>query len=163
MRNQGLPESTPCRVIHCSQIPGEICPPMVCVLSSIIQSGLSACGGVRYKFLVGCNTMWRCRTTAQFFVGDGGIRANSVLGRWRRVPHSGSEGACAGRDSWSGCWIAFHSCMGQRVGNCYLEVPFGTTGVDTWCYLGCYLVLPGVLPGVTWVLPGVTWVFFILE
>ena len=49
----------------------------------------------------------------------------------------------------------------QRVGSCYLEVSFGTTGVDTWCYLECYLVLPGsylecylVLPGVTWALPG---------
>ena len=40
----------------------------------------------------------------------------------------------------------------QRVGSCYLEVLFGTTGVDTWCYLECYLVLPGVLPAV--VLPG---------
>ena len=38
------------------------------------------------------------------------------------------------------------------MGNCYLdsEVSFGTTGVDTWCYLECYLVLPEVLPGVTW-------------
>ena len=43
----------------------------------------------------------------------------------------------------------------QRVGSCYLEVSFGTTGVDTWCYLECYLVLPGVLPGVIWALPGV--------
>ena len=36
----------------------------------------------------------------------------------------------------------------QRVGSCYLEVSFGTTGVDIWFYLECYLVLPGVLPGV---------------
>ena len=38
----------------------------------------------------------------------------------------------------------------QRVGSCYLEVSFGTKGVDTWCYLECYLVLPGrclALPG----------------
>jgi hypothetical protein len=28
----------------------------------------------------------------------------------------------------------------SAVGSCYLEVSFGTTGVDTWCYL----VLPGV-------------------
>jgi len=42
--------------------------------------------------------------------------------------------------------------MYQRVGSCYLELSFGTTGVDTWCYL----VLPGVLPRVTWALPGVT-------
>ena len=42
----------------------------------------------------------------------------------------------------------------QRVGSCYLEVSFGTTGVGTWCYLECYLVLSGVLPGVTWALPG---------
>ena len=31
----------------------------------------------------------------------------------------------------------------QRVGSCYLEVSFDTTGVDAWCYLECYLVLPG--------------------
>ena len=41
---------------------------------------------------------------------------------------------------------------GQRVGSCYLEVSFGTTGVDTWCYLECYMVLPAAgrclaLPG----------------
>ena len=41
----------------------------------------------------------------------------------------------------------------QRMGSCYLEVSFGTTGVDTWCYL----VLPGVLLGVIWALPGVAW------
>ena len=45
-----------------------------------------------------------------------------------------------------------------RVGNCYLEVLPGGTGVVAW-------VLPGVLPGYTWcylecylVLLGVTWV-----
>ena len=47
----------------------------------------------------------------------------------------------------------------QRVGSCYLELSFGTTGVDTWCYLECYLVLPGVSPGVTWCYLGVTWYF----
>ena len=49
----------------------------------------------------------------------------------------------------------------QRVGNCYLEVSFGTTGVDTWChlecYLECYLVLPGVTWSVTWCYLGVAW------
>ena len=42
----------------------------------------------------------------------------------------------------------------SRVGSCYLEVSFGTTGVATWGR--GYLVCPGVLPGVTWALPGVT-------
>ena len=47
------------------------------------------------------------------------------------------------------------------MGSCYLEVSFGTTGVDTWCYLECYLVLPGMFPGVTWALPDVTLVFIL--
>ena len=34
-------------------------------------------------------------------------------------------------------------CINQRVGSYYLEVSFGTTGVGTWCYLECYLVLFG--------------------
>ena len=48
----------------------------------------------------------------------------------------------------------------QRVGSRYLEVSFGTTDVDTWCYLECYLVLPRVLqcylvlPGGCLALPG---------
>ena len=43
-----------------------------------------------------------------------------------------------------------------RVGNCYLEVLPGGTGVVAW-------VLPGVLPGVTWALPGLVFreVFFL--
>ena len=55
----------------------------------------------------------------------------------------------------------FFSLSSQRVGSCYLELSSGTTGVDTWCYLECYLVLPGVTWSVTWcylvchlVLPG---------
>ena len=49
----------------------------------------------------------------------------------------------------------------QRVGSCYLEVSLGTTGVDTWCYLECYLVLPGALPGVTWCYLGVAWRYLV--
>jgi hypothetical protein len=48
--------------------------------------------------------------------------------------------------------FSVHVFLGsQRVGSCYLEVSLGTTGVDTWCYLECYLVLHGV----TWA--GVAW------
>ena len=31
----------------------------------------------------------------------------------------------------------------------------------TWCYLECYLVLPGVSPGVTWALPGYLAFFYV--
>ena len=60
------------------------------------------------------------------------------------------------------CMLLIHTrLLRQRVGSCYLEVTFGTTGVDTWCYLEFYLVLPGVLPGVTrsvtWCYLGVAW------
>ena len=30
--------------------------------------------------------------------------------------------------------------LAQRVGSCYLDVPFDTTSVGTWCYLECYLM-----------------------
>ena len=53
----------------------------------------------------------------------------------------------------------YHSAafVAQRLGSCYLEVSFGTTGLQraarqsgvTWCYLA----LPGVLPSVTWAPP----------
>ena len=42
--------------------------------------------------------------------------------------------------------VVFLACVptpSQRVGSRYLEVSFSTTDVDTWCYLECYLVLPG--------------------